>query len=114
MSRAESSSFVRSAVWSDKREWDLAVRDIDLALTGGYPEDLRYKLLERKAHCLYSRGGEESRNLAEECVKEALEAVKLSKLSAAKRKAKEEQISKMGPSPGMARLLVLRFAEPAS
>ena len=92
----------------------MAVRDIDLALTAGYPEDLRYKLLERKAHCLFSRGGEESRNLAVECVKEALEAVKLSRLSAAKRKAKEEQISKMGPSPGMGNWLVLRFAEPAS
>ena len=81
MSRAESPSFVRSAVWSDKREWDLAVRDIDLALAGGFPEDLRYKLLERKAHCLYSRGGEESRNLAEECVKEALEAVQSATVS---------------------------------
>ena len=94
-------------MWSDKREWDLAVRDIDLALANGYPEGLRYKLLERKAHCLFSRGDEQSRTLAEVCVRDALEALKQSKLSAAKLKAKEEQISKMGPSTGMVRKVAL-------
>ena len=91
----------------------MAIRDIDLALAGGYPEDLRYKLLERKALCLYSRGGEQSRALAEECVREALEALKRSKLSAAKLKAKEEQISKMGPSPGTVKKAVPRLRDPA-
>ena len=97
----------RSAVWADKREWGLAVRDIDLALASGYPPDLRYKLLERKAHCLFSRGGEQSRTLAKECVTEALEALKRSKLRSAKLKAKEEQISKMGPSTGMVKKVAL-------
>ena len=88
----------RSAVWSDKREWRLSIRDIDLALASGYPADLRYKLFERKALCLFSRGGEQSADSARECVREALAALKDSKLKAAKLKAKEEQVAIQLPS----------------
>ena len=42
----------RSACYQKMRGYDLAVRDIELALSSGYPEDKAFKLYERKGKAL--------------------------------------------------------------
>ncbi len=85
----------RSAVWTDKKRWSLAVRDIDLALDNNYPEGLKYKVLERKATCLFLKGGQDNVEEGKRCVANAIEALKSSKLTDGKRKAKEGQLENL-------------------
>ncbi len=42
----------RSACYQKMGRFQVALRDIELALSSGYPEDKAFKLLERKAECL--------------------------------------------------------------
>jgi hypothetical protein len=86
----------RSAVWADKKQWTLAIRDIDFALDMGYPVDLKYKVLERKAQCLFSKGGDDNVQEAKRCIAEAVLVLQESKLKGAKLKAKERQLINMG------------------
>ncbi len=46
----------RSAVWNDRGEYALAIRDADLAFATSYPEELQHKLYERKGQCLMALG----------------------------------------------------------
>ena len=59
----------RSAVWVDKNELNLAIRDADFAFEADYPKDLHYKLYERKGFCLTGLGrkdeAKEALNLAQ-------------------------------------------------
>ena len=46
----------RSAVWNDRGEHALAIRDADLAFEAKYPLDLQHKLYERKGQCYMALG----------------------------------------------------------
>ena len=46
----------RSAVWNDRGEHALAIRDADLAFEAKYPTELQHKLYERKGQCLIALG----------------------------------------------------------
>eukprot|EP00918_Siedleckia_nematoides_P050098 GHVU01109647.1.p1 GENE.GHVU01109647.1~~GHVU01109647.1.p1 ORF type:complete len:726 (+),score=102.33 GHVU01109647.1:94-2178(+) len=67
----------RSAALLHLKKFELCLRDIDLALGSGYPEDSRYKLYDRQAKChalLKNREG------AEQSLKQAKENLNVSKL----------------------------------
>ena len=46
----------RSAALMHMHEYDASLDDIEEALNNGYPAELQYKLLERRAKCLLSTG----------------------------------------------------------
>ena len=46
----------RSAVWNDRGEHALAIRDADLAFEAKYPLELQHKLYERKGQCFMALG----------------------------------------------------------
>ena len=46
----------RSAVWNDRGEHALAIRDADLAFEAKYPIELQHKLYERKGQCYVALG----------------------------------------------------------
>ena len=46
----------RSAVWNDRGEHALAIRDADLAFQAKYPLELQHKLYERKGQCYIALG----------------------------------------------------------
>lgn len=54
----------RSAVLYHQQKYDEALKEIERAIANGYPQDMMYKLKERKARCL----------LAKKNLKEALQA----------------------------------------
>ena len=58
----------RSAVWVDKEEFFLAIRDADFAFEANYPKELHYKLFERKAQCQLALGLTEEASQVERTV----------------------------------------------
>lgn len=84
----------RSACLVHLGDYSLALADIDLALENGYPVDLRYKLLERRAKCLQAIGRPFD-EIASTC-ESALDAAKKSvKLDAPKRNQFERDVKKL-------------------
>merc|ERR1711892_1296449 len=56
-------------------EYNSSIADIDLAIEAGYPEENRYKLIERKAKCLANTGRNEE---AKEKLNEAIKLIEFS------------------------------------
>ncbi|XP_023339922.1 SET and MYND domain-containing protein 4 [Eurytemora carolleeae] len=75
----------RSALWFDLGEHDLVEKDIDLAMRLGYPDNLVFKLHERRAK---SRFAMEKIEEAKEDIKLAQKYLELSKLDELKKKKK--------------------------
>lgn len=46
----------RSAVTKEEKKYDNCLKDIDLALSHGYPAKLKHKILERQGRCYYELG----------------------------------------------------------
>ncbi len=67
----------RSAVWNDRGEFALAIRDADFAFESNYPEELKHKLFERKGQCLASLGKTEE---AKKCFENAIEYLNCSNI----------------------------------
>ena len=82
----------RSAVWNDRGEYALAIRDADLAFEANYPEGLEHKLYERKGHCLTALGKVEE---ARDMLTKAIEALDKSNLKGERKKAKEKTLQKL-------------------
>lgn len=83
----------RSAVWNDRGEHALAIRDADLAFSARYPEELQHKLYERKGQCLMALG-----KYAEACknLETSIELLdKSTSLKGERRKAKEKTLQKL-------------------
>jgi hypothetical protein len=80
----------RSAIFLELQEYKHSLRDIDLALRNGYPENLRPKLVERRLKCekqLSSRA-EENKN---QCDRKGCENESYSKV----RKYKDEKLFRL-------------------
>ncbi len=99
----------RSAVWNDRGEFALAIRDADLAFEANYPEELKHKLFERKGQCHAALGKTEE---ATKNLQKAIEMLEISSIKVVefefnmtektrilfqgeRRKAKEKAIRKM-------------------
>ena len=82
----------RSAVWVDKEEFSLAIRDAELAFDSKYPKDLHYKLYERKAQCQIALHEKQS---ASNTLIKAIESLEYSNLKADRRSAKLKVLQKM-------------------
>ena len=82
----------RSAVWNDRGEYALALRDADLAFEANYPEGLQHKLYERKGQCLSALGKVEE---AKDMLTKAIEALDKSNLKGERKKAKEKTLQKL-------------------
>lgn len=83
----------RSAVWNDRGEHALAIRDADLAFTARYPEELQHKLYERKGQCLMALGKySEAKVMLEKSI-ELLD--KSTSFKGERRKAKEKSLQKL-------------------
>lgn len=46
----------RSAVTKEEKKYELCLKDIELALSHGYPVNLKHKILERQGRCYYELG----------------------------------------------------------
>ena len=82
----------RSAVWVDKEEFFLAIRDADFAFEANYPKELHYKLFERKGQCQLALGLTEE---ASQNIKDALKSLEDSNLKGERRNAKLKSLEKM-------------------
>ena len=82
----------RSALWAQLGEAGLVMEDVDLALEAGYPGELAYKLLERRARARQVLGRREQ---AMGDAKAALEGLKLAKLAPEKIEAKRGELEKL-------------------
>ena len=82
----------RSAVWVDKEEFSLAIRDAELAFDSRYPKDLHYKLYERKAQCQIAL---HEKQAASDTLINAVESLEYSNLKADRRTAKLKVLQKM-------------------
>ena len=82
----------RSAVWADRKEYTLAIRDADFAFQNEYPEDLHFKLFERKGQCLSELGNAEEAKVA---INLAIASLEKSSLKGERRKAKLLSLEKM-------------------
>ena len=82
----------RSAVWNDRCEYALALRDADLAFEANYPEGLQHKLYERKGQCLAALAKVEE---AKDMLNKAIEALDKSNLKGERKKAKEKTLQKL-------------------
>jgi tetratricopeptide (TPR) repeat protein len=83
----------RSAVWSDRGEFALAIRDADLAFDAAYPDELKHKLFERKGQCLVGLGKTKE---AKAMLQKAVEYLAKSNIKGAERKkAKEKTLEKL-------------------
>ena len=82
----------RSAVWVDKEEFFLAIRDADFAFEANYPKELHYKLYERKAQCQLELRFKEV--AADSCAK-ALKSLEYSNLKGERRNTKLKALQKM-------------------
>ena len=82
----------RSAVWNDRCEYALALRDADLAFEANYPEGLQHKLYERKGQCLAALAKVEE---AKDMLTKAIEALDKSNLKGERKKAKEKTLQKL-------------------
>ena len=67
----------RSAVWNDRGEFALAIRDADFAFESNYPEELKHKLFERKGQCFASLGKTEA---AKKCLQKSIDYLDRSNL----------------------------------
>ena len=69
----------RSVVFFNQSDYDRCLDDLEGALLYGYPQDLQYKLFERKGRCLQALGkGDEAR----ESLKRAVEMLDMAKVPA--------------------------------
>ena len=82
----------RSAVWVDKEEFFLAIRDSDLAFEAKYPKELHYKLYERKTQCQFALQLHEE---ASDSLKMAIKTLEDSNLKGERRNAKLKALEKM-------------------
>ena len=82
----------RSAVWNDRGEYALALRDADLAFEANYPEGLQHKLYERKGQCLSALGKVEE---AKDMLTKAIEALDKSNLKGERKNSKEKTLRKL-------------------
>lgn len=83
----------RSASLLHLGDYSRALGDIELALDSGYPIDLRYKLIERRAKCLLGLGRPPA-EIKSACGS-AVDAVRQSPLNDAKRSQFERDIQKL-------------------
>ncbi|XP_066276682.1 SET and MYND domain-containing protein 4-like [Branchiostoma lanceolatum] len=81
----------RSAVLFNLGKYDLSLKDIELALHHGYPEELKYKLHERKGRCLWNLGRDDE---AMRSFVIAKEHVTKSQLNSKKRKSWKATVDK--------------------
>ena len=79
----------RSAVWVDKNELNLAIRDADFAFEADYPKDLHYKLYERKGFCLTGLGRKDE---AKEALNNAINSLEASSLKGERLKSKQRSL----------------------
>lgn len=79
----------RSAVKFSIGEYSSCITDIDYALTGEYPDHLKYKLYERKGRCLQQMGMNTS---SKESFQMCLKWLRKSKLDAEKQRHVEEEL----------------------
>ena len=83
----------RSAVWNDRGEHALAIRDADLAFAAHYPEELRHKLYERKGQCFIALG---KYNKARMMLETSIDQLaKSTSLKGERLKAKEKTLQKL-------------------
>lgn len=83
----------RSAVWNDRGEHGLAIRDADLAFEANYPDELQHKLYERKGQCFMALGKSDE---AKQMLKKSIETIEKSKaITGERRKAKVKALQKM-------------------
>ena len=83
----------RSAVWNDRGEHALAIRDADLAFEAKYPLELQHKLYERKGQCLIALGKYKEAKVMLQTSIDLLE--KSSSLKGERRRLKEKTLQKM-------------------
>lgn len=57
----------RAACLQKAKQYELALRDLQLSLSYGYPDEKRYKILERKGHCLLGLLEEEEEQQQQLC-----------------------------------------------
>ena len=67
----------RSAVLLQMKKHKECIEDIELALKYGYPEDLKYKLLDRKGRCLMELGKFKEAGVVFQSLREILDSTKL-------------------------------------
>jgi len=82
----------RSAVFYSMNRHEDCLMDIDLSINHGYPLDMQYKLLARRAKCLQYCS---DTNLLSSCVEAALHSLELSGLDEKRRSIIQEDISKL-------------------
>ena len=83
----------RSAIWNDRGEHALAIRDADLAFAAHYPEKLQHKLYERKGQCFMAMGKYSKARAMLETSIELL--TKSTSLKGERLKAKEKDLKKI-------------------
>ncbi|XP_073981642.1 SET and MYND domain containing, class 4, member 3 isoform X2 [Rhodnius prolixus] len=82
----------RSAVLYELNEYDLALNDIEKALNIGYPTELQYKILDRKAKCLLAL---KQHQKAIEAFRETITALDNAKLSLERRQKWQKDVQIM-------------------
>ena len=82
----------RSAVWLDKNHHSLALRDADFAFETDYPEDLHYKLYERKGLCFTAL---QRKAEAKEAFNNAVNSLQKSSLKGDRLKSKQKALEKL-------------------
>ena len=80
----------RSAVTKEEKKYELCLKDIDLALSHGYPAKLKHKILERQGRCYYELGLYEN---AAQSFEKAIFKLAKSKLKKEEMEAREKKLN---------------------